>query len=499
MKLGGLDIGSTGCKLTVFDESGAQLGQAYRDYPVKRQMGSHEIDVSAMMDSVRAVTHEMADQFPDLEGIGVTSFGETFVLADENGEPLRPAMMYTDPRGGEECRELCDRLGRQAIACITGLNPHQMYSISKMMWIRKNEPEIYARTKYIFLIEDYIVWQLTGKRQIDYSLATRTMAFDIHTLKWNSAIFEAAGIDAGMMSTPVPIGTSAGPVKTEVAAETGLAINCRIVSACHDQVAAAVGAGAFDGSVAVDGAGTTECLTPIYDTLPDIQIMLDGSFSIVPYAIAGKYVTYAFNYTGGALIQWCIDTFAQKEKDEAAARGIPVYTVLENKYMKEEPTGILVLPHFAGAATPYMDSGARGAIIGLRTETSLADIYRACMEGVVYEMKVNYDALQDSGIHFTTIHATGGGARSRVWMQMKADILNLPVVSMKVSHAGTVGCAMLTGLAIGAYRDLKDAADHMIRKGEVFLPCAAMHEKYMEIYQRYRKAYQAVRPLVTEG
>ena len=111
MKIGGLDIGSTGCKLTVFDDSGIQLGQAYRDYPVKRQLSSHEIDISAMMDSVRAVTREMADQFPDLTGIGVTSFGETFVMADENGEPLRPAMMYTDPRGEEECRELCDRLG----------------------------------------------------------------------------------------------------------------------------------------------------------------------------------------------------------------------------------------------------------------------------------------------------------------------------------------------------------------------------------------------------
>ena len=499
MKIGGLDIGSTGCKLTVFDDSGIQLGQAYRDYPVKRQLSSHEIDISAIMDSVRAVTREMADQFPDLTGIGVTSFGETFVMADENGEPLRPAMMYTDPRGEEECRELCDRLGRQTVAHVTGLNPHQMYSVSKIMWIRKNEPEIYARTRYIFLIEDYIVWQLTGRRQIDYSLATRTMAFDIHTLNWSSEIFAAAGIDTGMMSTPVPIGTSAGNVTAEAAARTGLSVNCQIISACHDQVAAAVGAGAFDGSIAVDGAGTTECLIPIYDTLPDIQIMLDGNFSIVPYAVSGKYVTYAFNYTGGALIQWCIDTFARKEKDEAAARGVSVYTILESKYPDEGPTGILVLPHFAGAATPYMDSGAKGAIIGLRTETSLAEIYRACMEGVVYEMKVNYDALRDSGIHFTTVHATGGGARSRVWMQMKADILNLPVVCMEVSHAGTVGCAMLTGMAAGAYRDLKDAADHMIRKGEVFLPCSEMHEKYMEIYKRYQKVYGAVRPLVQEG
>ena len=496
MRIGGLDIGSTGCKLTVFDDGGERLGQAYRDYPVKRQTGAHEIDVSAMMDSVRAVTMEIAGRFPDLAGIGVTSFGESFVMADERGEPLRPAMLYTDPRGREECGELCGKLGRQTIARITGLNPHEMYSISRMMWVKRHEPEIYARTRHIFLIEDYIVWQLTGKAQIDYSLATRTMAFDIRKLDWSREIFAAAGIDPGLMSRPVPVGTCAGTVSPEAAGRTGLSPECRIVSACHDQVAAAVGAGAFDGSLAVDGAGTVECLIPVYDSLPDVDVMVAGSYCIVPYILPGKYVTYAFSYTGGALIQWCIDTLGRKEKETAEKEGTSVYQLLEDACPGDQPTGLLVLPHFAGAATPHMDSGAKGAILGLRTETTLAEIYRACMEGVTYEMKLNHDALRDSGIRFTKLHATGGGAKSRVWMQMKADILNLPIVSMQVSHAGTVGCAMMTGIAIGAYRDLRDAADHMVREGETFLPRPEMHERYMAVYERYRKAYEAVRPLV---
>ena len=167
MKIAGLDIGTTGCKCTVFDENGKYLDKAYRDYPVKRTVGGHEIDISAVMDGVYASIREMAEKYPDIAGIGVTSFGETFVCVDETGEPLHPAMLYTDPRGKEECRELAEKLGEREIANITGLRPHEMYSISKIMWIKKNQPEVYSSARKIFLMEDYVVYHLTGNAQID--------------------------------------------------------------------------------------------------------------------------------------------------------------------------------------------------------------------------------------------------------------------------------------------------------------------------------------------
>lgn len=496
MKIAGLDIGTTGCKLTVFDEKGAYLGKAYRDYPVRRQVGGHEIDISTMMESVCAVIGEMAARYPDIGGIGVTSFGETFVMTDEAGEPLHTAMLYTDPRGGEECRELCGKLGEKHIAAVTGLRPHEMYSISKMMWLKRHRPEVYAAARHIFLIEDYVVWNLTGVSQIDYSLATRTMAFDINTLTWSEEIFAAAGIDRKLMGKPVPTGTTAGNISLAAALKTGLKTDTKIVSVSHDQVSAAVGAGAFDASVAVDGAGTVECLTPIYDGVPDIDRMYNGYFSVVPYVIPNKYVAYAFSYTGGALIQWCVETFAKKEKELAEKQGISVNEYLEKQYGKDEPSGLLVLPHFAGAATPYMDTGSKGAILGLSTATTVADIYRACMEGVVYEMYLNMQALQGSGVRFEKLNATGGGARSKQWMQMKADVLNLPITALETADAGTVGSAMLTGIAIGLFQNLDEAAGHMVRETETYLPRADMHEKYIKIYERYEKLYQAVRPLM---
>lgn len=475
MKIAGLDIGTTGCKLTVFDENGFFAGKAYRDYPVRRETGGHEIDISAMTESVFEVLDEMSKAFPDIKSIGVTSFGETFVMTGSDGGPLCDAMIYTDPRGRDELCELVEKLGSKRITEITGLNPHEMYSIAKIMWIKKHRPGIYGKAAHIFLIEDYIIYRLTGTAQITHSLATRTMAFDLRKLDWSKEIFDAAGVDVSKMSKPVPAGTKAGEWN-----------GISIVSVAHDQVAAAVGAGVFDGSTAVEGAGTVECLTPIYDVLPDISIMSKGNYCVVPHVVPGKYAAYAFSYTGGALIKWCMDCFGRGETNES----------LENAYKKEGPTGLLVLPHFAGAATPYMDTGSKGAIVGLTTETTSADVYRACMEGVCYEMRLNYETLKESGIRFSSINASGGGARSKVWMQMKADVLNVPITVLETIDAGTVGCAMIAGIAAGLFKDLNDAAATMVRKGETYGPRPFMHERYMKVYERYRELYKAVRPVV---
>lgn len=505
MKIAGLDIGTTGCKCTVFDKDGNELGKAYRDYPVKRGLSGHEIDVNNLIESVYACLSEVAKENPDIAGIGVTSFGETFVMTDENGTPLANAMLYTDPRGHEECEELCDILGAENIARITGVVPHEMYGLPKMMWIKNNKPDVYSKCKYVFQMEDFVVFSLTGTRQIDYSLATRSMGFNISTLEWEEPIFEAAGIDVRLMSRPVPTGTDAGCITKEIAARTGLSVTTHIVSISQDQVAAAVGAGAFSGEVGVDGAGTVQCLTPIYETMPDVKKMMPGKYVIVPYVIKGQYVTYAFSYTGGALIQWCTETVAKREIELAKEQGISVNALLENEYEKnciadgldpEGPSGMLVLPHFAGAATPYMDTGSKGVVVGLTTASSVADIYRACMEGVTYEMYLNYKNVLESGASPKKLHATGGGAHSKVWMQMKADVLNIPIVALNTIDAGTVGSAMLTGIAIGVYSDLDDAADHMVESSTVYEPRSEYHEKYMQIFEKYEKLYSAVRELM---
>lgn len=499
MRLAGLDIGTTGCKCTVFDsEGGAPLGQAYRSYPARRGQGGHEIDTGALMGAVHEVIGEMAAQYPDIAALGVTAFGEAFVLTDGAGEALNAAIIGSDPRGQEECEELEAKAGGRRLAAIAGARFSSMYSLPKIMWLKKHRPDMYARAAYIFLIGDYVAFRLTGQRRIDYSLAVRSLGLDITTLEWSEEIFAAAGLDSAMMSEPVPTGAVAGEVTARAAASTGLKAGTPVVLCGLDQVAVAVGAGVFDPSLAVDGAGTVECLTPMFQGRPDPGDMYDGYYSVTPYVKPDTYVVYAFSYTGGALIEWCADTLAKKEKELAG--GLSVNQYLEKRHAEargqDAPTGLMVLPHFAGAATPYMDSGSRGAIVGLTLDTTVEDIYVAAMEGVAYEMRLNLERLGASAKNIASLRATGGGAKSALWAQMKADVLNLPITALETSNAGTVGSAMLTGRAIGVFKDLEEAAGRLVKTARVYGPRPAMHEKYMAVYERYKKLYQAVRPLV---
>lgn len=495
MSLGGLDIGSTGCKVTVYDEEGNYLYRTYRDYPVSRKTGEHEVMAEDIWKGVREVLADAGSHYPDLKALGVTSFGESCVLLDEEDRPIRAVLLYTDPRGSEECRELEAALGREKMERITGVAPHSMYSLPKLMWIRKHRPEQFGRAKRILMMEDYIIYMLTGSAVIDYSLATRSMGFDIRALEWSQEVFQAAGIDSGLFSRPVRSGTPAGTVRPEMAKALGLPEGLLLVPAGHDQAAAAVGAGVFKADRAVDMAGTVECITPVFEGIPEDRRIYDGGYAIVPYVIPGNYVTYAFTFSGGALVSWFINNFAKEEKRRAKELGCSVYELLEEG-MKDGPTGILVLPHFAGAGTPYMDGGSKGAVVGLTLDHSASDLYRAMMEGVTYEMMLNMERLAEAGIRPQKLRAAGGGAASAVWMQMKADMLNLPIVSLGNAEAGAAGCAMLAGVAAGVYKDLSEAAWTMLKEKDTYLPRQEMHEAYQEYYEKYRRLYEASRPLV---
>lgn len=492
--LAGLDIGSTSCKIIVYDTRGNTLGRVSRDCPITRAMGAHEADAQAIADTVLAVIREAAGKYPGIAGIGVASFGESFVLLDENDAPLLPVMLYTDPRGEEESGQLASLLGEEQIIAVAGVKPAAMYSLPKLMWVKSHYPDVWKKVRRICLMEDYLVYLLTGRAQIDYSLAARTMAFDIHRLSWSHALLNAAGVDPALLSEPVPTGTSAGRIKPERAESLGLDPDTLIVSVSHDQVAAAIGSSVFDESCAVNGAGTVECITPVF-TDCDSAVLARGGYSIVPFITPGTYVCYAFSFTGGSLIKWVIDALAGDARARAAREGRDVYGVLDEA-CADAPTGLLALPHFAGAATPYMDSGSRGAILGLTLETTVADLYRAAMECVCYEMRLNMEFLAEGGVNIPALRAAGGGARNRMWMQMKADILGVPVTALATADSGTTGSAMLAGIACGAFRDLAHASGVMVKEKETFLPRPAAQAAYEPHYRRYKKLYAAVRPLM---
>lgn len=498
MFVAGLDVGTTGCKIAVYDKDGNEKKIYYREYDAIRVEGCHELDFSNVKHAVLEILKSAANEFK-LAAIGVTSFGESFVMLDSDDNVLNNAMLYTDPRGEDCCKELVDKLGMEKLVRITGVEPHQMYSIYKMMWLKANKPLEWSRCRRILLCEDYIVYVLSHNAQIDYSQSARTGAFDIKNKCWSSEVFSAAGVDSALMAKPVEPGTIAGNVTDDIKAYLGIDYDIVVVNGCQDQVAAMLGSSVTESDKVMDGTGTVECIPVIFDQVPDDMEIYKGGYSVVPF-LDGKYACYAFSYTGGATLKWFRDNFAEQESAIASAENKNVYSLLDSR-IPEGPTGILVLPHFAGAATPYMDLDSKAAFVGITLATTKYDIYKALMEGTSYEMKLNFEALERFIQPVSEIRATGGGAMSDVWLQIKADILNKKIVALNCKEVGAAGTAALAGYAVGIYKDLKTPIKNMVPVRKEFTPNTSkqgnnIQSKYAAIYEKYKLLYSSVRKLV---
>ena len=478
MFAGGIDIGTSGCKIVLYDEKGEFFGSFYKEYDVKRSGGLHEVDGEEIFSSVLSVFKEASEKSGgDIRSVAVTSFGETFVMVDEEDKPCAPSMLYTDPRGEEEVNLLIEEFGAETLAFKTGAKPHAMYSLPKIMWIKKNMPDAYKKAKHILLMQDFVVYMLSGVAQIDYSLCARANCFDLKNKCWAKDILDFCGIEESLLSKPVPSGTVAGSIKDEYKKSLGLTCDTKIVSGCHDQIAAMTGSGCFECDRVMDGTGTVECVPVIMDDIPNDYSLFEMGYSMGPH-INGKYGCFVLSYAGGATLKWYRDSFGESKS----------YKELDMD-VKDAPSGLLIMPHFAGAATPYMDMSSKAAIIGLTFEHTGADIYKALMEGTAYEIMLNFDKLKGSGITPKKLIATGGGANSDIWLQIKADVLNMEVVALNGTEIGGAGTTYLAGLAVGMYEE----GMSLVSERKTFYPNAEKHEFYKKEFEKYKKIYSAVK------
>ena len=438
MALGGLDIGTSGCKCTVMTAAGRTLASRYQAYAVSRTAGAHEVEAAVIWEAVKTVVRgACAASGEPVEALCVTSFGESCVLLDGEGRELAPILLYTDPRGGEQCARLSARMGEEAIYRLSGHRPNPMYFLPKLMWYRDNRPELYDSVRLVLPVNAYVAYRLCGEAATDTTQAARTMMLDIRARDWSGELLTAAGVSRDILPPVTQAGTAVGKALPAVAEELGLPQGAKIVIGCHDQVAAAIGAGALRPGMAVNGSGTVECVTPVFAAIPEAAALFDGGYAVVP-APGGVYVTYAFFFT---------------------------------------------LPHFAGAATPYMDTGAKGAVCGLSLENDAADVYRSLLEGVAYETRVNLELLEAAGIRVDRL-------------RIKADILGRPIDTLENDEAGTVGSILLAGLATGGYASL-DEAMSAVGVGRRFSP-AADRGRYDGLYRKYRRVYAAMKQIERE-
>ena len=473
----GIDIGGTGCKCVAFRDNGEQVALSYREYPTKP--GEINLDALALRESVFFVISDCVRKLEDpkdVAAITVSSFGESFVPVDKDGQPLTDIILYFANTESGAFTDLVNTIGAEKFMRITCVLPDASYSLAKMLYSLKAAPR--PVWKFLF-IASYICFCLSGESVADYSLACRSILFDVRKLCWSDELTAACGIDPATLPTVLPTGSCAGTLLPEVASQLGLPQSVNVVIGSHDQIVNALGD-------AVDITGTVECICPLFASIPETLDFERENYACVPYLDGKGYVTYAYNISGGAVVRWYRDSLAFYLKEAAKQRGCSVYDIL-NETCPAEPTGLIVLPFLQGmGGTPDVLTGARGTIYGLSMHTTPADIYRAILEGLTFEMQYNLEKLAKYDIHPTKLFAAGGGAKSPVWRQIKADILNAELLPTLAEEDGALGSAILGLAAATGEKDRTALAARFVRYGEASRPDTERHAYYQKQYQLYK-------------
>ncbi len=491
----GLDIGTTGTKASVFDEGGEIIASAYREYPLLHpRPGWLELDPEGVWGKVREAVGEAAGgaSRDPVRALAISVLGEAAVPLDGNGTVLGNSIVGFDNRAAGLFERWIKGVDRAEVMRITGQPPSQMFTIVKLMWLKQNRPELFARARRFMTFGEFAQFRMGLEPRIDYSVAARTMAFDIHRKCYSESICELAGISPDLFNPAVPTGHVLGSLGAKAAGELNLPQGCLVCAGSHDQPAGALGSGVTEPRVAMNATGTVECFAVAMDGPVVNETMLTNNLACYPHAVPELYISLAFNFTGGSLFRWARDTFGEPERREAEERGMDVYDVLTEK-MAQEPTDILVLPHFTMSGTPHMDPNPVGAILGLSLGTTRAEFMRAILEGISYELKLNLDILGRAGVEVDEFRAVGGGAKSDFWLQLKADMYDRPVVRLQVAEAASLGMAIVAGVALGVYDSAREAARQLVVPRETFTPDPGRAAYYEEMLARYKEIYPALK------
>lgn len=427
-----------------------------------------------------------------VQAICLSVLGIAVTPVDRKGTPLYNSITAVDGRTTSQANQLRDRMGAQRIYNMTGIPVNPTFSLSKIMWLREHEPEIFSSAWKFLLYEELLIHRFGLIPAIDYCCAGFTMAFDSKRKVWSKEMLEAADIDPSRLADPVPSGTIIGEISGTVAVELGLPRKTKIITGGHDQVMSALGAGMVSGNTSTDCFGTIECVVSALPEFRSDPLLLKNNQIICCHVIDGMFATLVFNFTAGALLRWYRDTLGWEESRQAEMTGTDVYDLIIES-APDEPSSVLVLPHFIGSGTPYLDAESKGAFVGMTLATRKHDIVKGILDSITYELRLNLEALESAGITVHALHAFGGGAKSQKLLQLKADITGKPITVMKVTEAGCLGGAMLAGTALGVYDSVQEAASVLVRAGRTFYPRDDHRGRYDECYHTYQELYPSLR------
>jgi xylulokinase len=408
------------------------------------------------------------------------------------GRPLYNFVVTFDNRTIEQEEWWIEKVGASKLFSITGMPLHSMYTLNKIMWFKQHRPEIYFNAWKFFCCEDYIIYKLSGIAAIDYSMAARTMAFDIKRKQWSDEIIALADVDNEKFSQAFPSGTAIGVVTDEMAEVLGFSHKVTVATGGHDQPCGALGAGVITSETAMNAIGTSDVICPAFEWPILSDAMLSSNFCCYPHVFNDYYCTIGFNLTGGLLLRWYRDAFCKEEIEKAWSEKRDPYDIIF-EHMSPELRDLYFLPHFVGSGTPTLDSKSRGAILGLTLDVGKPELARAVIDSVNYEMKLNIDALESAGISIKKLHVIGGGAKNPKWLQMKADVFEKPVYVLEHTESAAFGAALLAGQSIGSFKSLEEAVTNLIKIKDCFEPDPEISIRYKEKFQRYKDIYPLLR------
>ncbi|MDF1514077.1 MAG: FGGY family carbohydrate kinase [Anaerolineae bacterium] len=502
MLLMGIDIGTTGCKVALFDDSGTLLYQTFRECTVLiPQAGWAEQDLDTVWRMVKDAIREIiakAGEDPvcgeEIHAVGFSVQGEAVVPVDISGNPLRNAILGMDTRTAAQNAQLCEVFGARSLFEMTGMPVHTINTLPKLLWLKDNERHIWRSADKFLLYEDYFIGKMTGKPFISRCLASRTQLYDTKARTWSGSILDFLDLQPTKLAEITPSGSPVGHMHSSLAAALGFSTPPLIVTGGHDQACGALGVGLTEPGHAMVSTGSAE-VVEVVSQEPFLNTSLyEGNMSVYAHTLPDRYLTMTLNHSGGLLLRWFRDTFGQLEIQQAAHEGKDAYQkLLENAGV--EPSGLFVLPHFSGSGTPTFDAASKGAILGLTFATTKADLAKAILEGLTYELQINIEVLKNGGVQIDELRAIGGGARSPLWLQLKADITGLPVVVPRVTEAACWGAALLAGYAAGRYPSIEGAAQHAVAFNQRYVPDSERSERYAALFSLYRNVYPAVKDI----
>jgi xylulokinase len=489
----GLDIGTGGCKAVVFDREGKELASAFREYPVLHphhnwaEINPEEV-INNCFDVIAEVNAAIKDQ---VVAMSISSQGEAFTPVGKDGEILGNAMVSSDSRARDIAASWSEEFGIMKMYNITGHTSHPLFTLFKILWIKENQPEVWRDSRYFLCFEDLFHYKLGLVPKISWPLAGRTMMFDVIKHKWSTEILKAAGLKDDKLAIPVASGEITGTIGPETGSRLGFKNPVIIVAGGHDQTCAALGAGVTEQGMCMYATGTVECFCPVLEKPTFSDELQKNNLCCYDYTIKNRYTSVAYSLTGGNILRWMRDELGQSEIEKAKITGQDPYTLLLD-YMPQAPTDLLVLPYFSATGTPYFDTRARGAIIGLQLTTTKGEITKALLEGVAMEMKLNLEMMEKSGMKINTFIATGGGTRNKTWTRMKADILNKKIIVRNIREAGCYGAALLARSAVE-----KIPPDQLLKnsntENEIFSPDREKAKLYDNKFKTYKQLYPVLR------